>query len=59
MSVSAPSGCDWAVSADQPWVVPSVKSGTGIGEVSFDVQAKYNHERSYRESADWNQLVPD
>lgn len=39
VSVSAPTGCDWTVSADQPWVAPSVKSGTGIGEVSFDVQA--------------------
>ena len=45
INVTAPAGCAWTPSSDQPWMTFAPPKGTGSGTLSYTVQANYGPTR--------------
>lgn len=45
IQITAPSGCTWPVSSDQPWLSLSPAAGSGNGTVTYIVQSDYGPQR--------------
>jgi len=45
IQITAPSGCTWPVSSDQPWMSVSPAAGSGNGTVTYIVQSDYGPQR--------------